>query len=146
MELGGDKFRRDFDEMVLQGGLLKLSDREKYRTLRQKIASKSRDRYLTGKIPELALFPPDFKFDALYRDPHNYKICVPYSWGDLGYFVFSYIAERIAGIVEGRLVPRLRAFGASEELLRRCAGASCLDSFQGRGYPLKNAIGDTSSD
>jgi hypothetical protein len=114
MEIGGDKFKRDFDDMVLKGDLLYQSDKAKYRALERKIESKSRDRYLTGKTADLALFPPDFKYDALYRDAHSYKICVPYSWGDLGYFAFSAIAARIVSIVEGRLVPRLPYFEASD--------------------------------
>jgi hypothetical protein len=119
MELGGDKFKRDFDDMVVKGDLLYLSDKAKYRSLKRKIETKARDRYLTGKASELALFPRDFRYDVVYLDSHDYKICVPYSWGDLGYFVFSSIAERIASIVEGRLVPRLCRFGASEEAAER---------------------------
>jgi hypothetical protein len=119
MELGGGKFMRDFDDMVLKGGLLAGSAAERYRALRHKIASRSRDRFLTGKAAELALFPPDFRYDVVYLDSHDYKINVPYSWGDLGYFAFSSIAARIAGIVDGRLVPRLPSFGASEEALSR---------------------------
>lgn len=121
MELGGDKFKRDFDDMVVKGDLLYLSDKEKYRALKHKVEAKSRDRFLTGKASELALFPPDFVYDVLYLDSHDYKICVPYSWGDLGFFVFSAIAARIAAIVDGRLIPRLPSFGASEEGLRRYA-------------------------
>jgi hypothetical protein len=113
MELGGDKFKRDFDDMVVKGGLLLLSDKGKYRSLKAKIESKSSDRYLAGKAAELALFPPDFRYDVVHLDSHDYKIQVPYSWGDLGYFVFSAIASRIARIVDGRLVPRLSSFGAS---------------------------------
>jgi hypothetical protein len=122
MELGGDKFKRDFDDMVVKGDLLFQSGEGKYRALKHKIEAKARDRYLTGKAAELALFPPDFRYDVVHLDSHEYKICVPYSWGDLGYFVFSAIASRIAGIVEGRLLPRLPAFGASEEAIGRYAG------------------------
>ena len=115
MELGGDKFKRDFDDMVVKGELLFLSDKGKYRSLKQKIEAKSRDRYLTGKASELSLFPPDFAYDVVYLDSHDYKINVPYSWGDLGYFAFRAIAARITGIVDDRLVPRLPAFGSLEE-------------------------------
>ena len=119
MELGGDKFKRDFDEMVLKGGLLSQSAGERYRILRHKVASKSRDRFLTGKAAELGLFPPDFRYEVVHLDSHDYKISVPYSWGDLGYFTFSSIAARIASIVDSRLVPRLASFGASAEALDR---------------------------
>jgi hypothetical protein len=119
MELGGDKFKRDFDAMVVKGGLLFQSGEGKYRALKHKIESKARDRYITGKAAELGLFPPEFRYEVVYLDSHDYKIHVPYSWGDLGYFVFSSIASRMAGIVDGRLVPRLSAFGASEEALER---------------------------
>jgi len=119
MELGGDKFKRDFDEMVLKGGLLSQSAAERYKILRHKVASKARDRFLAGKAAELALFPPDFRYEVVHLDSHDYKISVPYSWGDLGYFAFSAIAERIASIVETRLVPRLRSFGSPTESLER---------------------------
>jgi hypothetical protein len=119
MELGGDKFKRDFDDMVVKGGLLFQSGEGKYRALKHKIEAKSRDRYLTGKADELSLFPPEFRYEVVYLDSHDYKIQVPYSWGDLGYFVFSSIASRMAGIVEGRLVPRLPSFGASADSLDR---------------------------
>ncbi len=117
MELGGGKFKRDFDDMVVKGGLLFQSGEGKYRALKHKIETKARDRTLTGKAAELALFPKDFRYEVVYLDAHDYKIQVPYSWGDLGYFVFSSIASRMAGIVEGRLVPRLASFGATEEAL-----------------------------
>jgi hypothetical protein len=119
MELGGDKFRRDFDGMIARGDLLYMSDRERYRLLEQKIAAKARDRCLAGKTPELELYPPDFAYELIYRDGHDYKICVPYSWADAGYFVFSAIAERISKIVDERLVPRLPSFGMGAEALGR---------------------------
>jgi hypothetical protein len=121
MELGGDKFKRDFDGMVVRGGLLFQSGEGQYRQLRQRIESKARDRYLTGRAADLALFPPDFRYEVVHLDSHDYKILVPYSWGDLGFFVFSTIASRIAGIVEGRLMPRLPSFGATSEDLARYA-------------------------
>lgn len=119
MELGGDKFKRDFDLMVLRGGLLSPSAAERYKILRHKVATKSRDRFLTGKAAELALFPPDFRYEVVHLDAHDYKISVPYSWGDLGFFAFSAIAERISSIVDSRLAPRLSSFGASPESLAR---------------------------
>jgi hypothetical protein len=119
MELGGDKFKRDFDEMLLKGGLLSPSAAERYKILRHKVASKARDRCLSGKAAELALFPPDFKYDVVHLDAHDYRISVPYSWGDLGFFAFSAISERIASIVDLRLVPRLPAFGAPGGALGR---------------------------
>jgi hypothetical protein len=120
MELGGDKFKRDFDDMVVKGDLLYQSDKEKYRVLKHKIEKKLRDRFLTGKTSDLALFPPGFVYDALYHDSHDYKICVPYSWGDLGFFVFSSIAARITAIVDGRLIPRLPHFGTPEVYRPTC--------------------------
>jgi hypothetical protein len=127
MELGGDKFKRDFDDMVLKGGLLSQSASERYAILKQKIRSRSRDRFLTGPATELTLFPPGFRFEVVYLDSHDYKINVPYSWADLGYFAFSSIAARIASIVDDRLVPRLSSFGASGETLDR------LDKIVNRG-------------
>lgn len=119
MELGGEKFGCDFEDMVLNGDLLYQSAKERYKVLRHRIKTKARDRFLTGKASEFSLLPPDLACELVYRDSHDYKICVPYSWGDLGFFVFSSIASRIAKIVDERLVPRLTSFGMSENAMRR---------------------------
>ena len=107
MEIGGDKFRDDFEEMVIGGGLLQPTNREKYRTLRRKIKERARDRFIQGNIPELKQFPKGFEYESIYKDPSRFKICVPYSWADLGFFVFSVIAVRIGQIVDSRLIPPL---------------------------------------
>jgi hypothetical protein len=117
-ELGGDKFKGDFDEMVLKGELLYASEAAQYRELREKIRSKARNRFLTGRALDLDQYPSDFAYELVYRDAHDYKICVPYSWADLGFFAFSAIAARIAKIVDERLVPRLASFGMPPEAVR----------------------------
>jgi hypothetical protein len=120
-ELGGEKFRRDFDDMMLRGDLLYLSAKERYLTLRTKIASKSADRVISGRAPELSRFPPEFRYDLLDRDDHDYRIRVPYTWADLGFFAFSAISSRIVSIVSSRLVPKLASFGAEPGSLERYA-------------------------
>lgn len=120
-EIDGDKFKRDFDEMVLGGDLLLLSDKGRYSSLRRKIAEKSRDRYLSGKIEERESLPSNFRYELIFKDKHAYKIRVPYSWADLGYFVFDAIAARMERIVVGRLIPTLGRFGASPEQLQSYA-------------------------
>jgi hypothetical protein len=121
MEIHAEKFRRDFDEMVSGGNLLSAGAKKRYDMLRQKIHAKARDRFLEMSVQERARLPPDFKCETVYRDARKCRICVPYSWGDLGYFVFSSIASRIATIVDERFVPRLRDLGMSEEDCRRHA-------------------------
>ncbi len=121
-ELCGDKFKRDFDEMVLRGELLYQSETVQYKLLREKVRTKARDRFVTGRAADLAQYPPDFSYELVYRDGHDFKICVPYSWADLGYFAFSAIASRIAKIVDERLVPQLSGFGMPPEAVRMYAG------------------------
>jgi len=123
MEIHADKFRRDFDEMVVGGDLLSAGAKKRYDMLRQKIKSKARDRFLEMSAEERARLPADFKCETVYRDARKCRICVPYSWGDLGYFVFSSIASRIAKIVDERLVPRLPALGMPDEDYRRHVAA-----------------------
>ena len=115
MEINGDKFRSDFEDMVLGGDLLLQSEKKDFMALKRKVASKSRDRFLELKSSELALLPPGFAYETVHRDDYCARICVLYSWGDLGYFVFSRIAARIGRIVDSRLVPRLPSFGMTSE-------------------------------
>jgi hypothetical protein len=115
MEIRGDKIRRDFEGMVLGGELLLNSEKKDFLFLEKKIASKSRDRFLEIKASEAALLPPGFAYENVHRDGHCSRICVPYSWADLGYYVFSRIAARIGRIVDARLVPRLPSFGMALE-------------------------------
>ncbi len=107
MEIDGDKFRKDFDKIVIGGGLLLSSEESRYRTLAHKIKTRSRDRVMQGDLAELKRYPHDFHYELLSRDRSTFKICVPYTWADLGYFVFDTIAARVAGIVTGRLIPAL---------------------------------------
>lgn len=116
-ELAGDKFRADFDEMVLTGELVPPSRKQKYLALKSKIRAKARDRFMEGPIEDLRAFPPEFRYESTHKDVNGYRICVPYSWADLGYFAFSAISERIALIVENRLLAALPALGMPEEVL-----------------------------
>ena len=119
MEIDGEKFKRDFDEMVLGGDLLLLSEKELYRSLKRRIREKSRERYMTGRIAELELLPRDFRHELIFKDKHAYKLRVPYSWADLGYFVFDAIAARMERIVIARLLPALARHGMGADRARR---------------------------
>ena len=119
MEIDGDKFRRDFEDMVLGGDLLLQSERKAFLALRDKIDSKANDRFLELRSAQLARLPPGFAHDIVHRDDHCARICVPYSWADLGFFVFTRIASRVGRIVDSRLVPRLPRFGMKAGDYRR---------------------------
>ena len=116
MEINGDKFRRDFEGMVLGGDLLLQSESKDFLALERRIASKSRDRFIELRTSgELSRLPPGFDYELVHRDDHCARIGVPYSWADLGYYAFSRIAARIGRIVDSGLVPRLPSFGMAEE-------------------------------
>jgi hypothetical protein len=119
IELAGDKFRADFGKMALQGDLIPASQARRYRELEAKIAAKARDRFMEGPISDLKCFPPGFRYESTHKGKDGYRINVPYSWGDLGYFAFSYIAERMAAIVERRLLPALPGLGMPVQELSR---------------------------
>ncbi|HUX40694.1 MAG TPA: hypothetical protein VMV83_05955 [Rectinemataceae bacterium] len=104
-EIRGDKFRQDFEEMILGGGLLQFSNRAKYKTLRAKVDEKARDRIFTISQARMDRLPEGFEFEMLERNETGAKICVPYSWADLGYFAFCVIASRITLLVDARLYP-----------------------------------------
>jgi len=114
-DLGGPRFIADFDAMVLDGGLLKASEVERYRELRRKIATRANDRVLEGPAADRARFPEGFRFENLSADEGRYRIRVPYHWGDLAFFAFSSIAARVARIVESRILPSLPHLGMPRE-------------------------------
>ena len=122
MEINGDKFRSDFEKMVLGGELLLQSGRKDFLALRKRIASKSRDRFLELSVAQLSRLPQGFAYEIVHRDDYCARIRVPYSWGDLGYYAFSRIAARIGRIVDTRLVPRMPGFGMKAEEYRRYEG------------------------
>jgi hypothetical protein len=125
MEINGDKFRRDFENMVLGGDILLLSEKKDFLELNAKIATKSSDRFLELKATALALLPAGFAYEIVHRDDYCARISVPYSWSDLGYFAFSRIAARMSRIVDDRLVPQLPSFGMASEdyrLYSECLG------------------------
>lgn len=119
MEIDGDKFRRDFEQMVLEGDILLASDKERFRSLKKKIETKSRDRYLEGATATRKTLPGGFRYELIFKDSSNYKIRVPYTWADLGFFVFDIIAARMIVIVQSRLLPALAAFGMSPTEMAR---------------------------
>lgn len=119
MDIHPEKFRRDFDEMVVGSGLISAGAKTRYDMLKGKITAKARDRFLEMTVEERALLPKDFECETVYKDRRKCRICVPYSWGDLGYLVFSSIASRIAMIVDERLIPKLPSLGMSDADYRR---------------------------
>jgi hypothetical protein len=114
-DLGGPRFVADFDAMVLDGGLLKASEVQRYRELRRKIAARAQDRVLEGRAQDRAKFPEGFRYENLNADEGRYRIRVPYHWGDLAFFAFSAIAARVSRIVEARILPALPGLGMPRE-------------------------------
>lgn len=117
MEIDGEKFRKNFQELVLGGGLLPPTAREKYLRLKRKIEEKSRDRIVHCDEEDLKAFPEGFRYETIDRDSARRRIWVPYSWADLGFFVFNVIAVRIGQIVDTRLVPPLARLDDSAQAL-----------------------------
>jgi hypothetical protein len=114
MEIDGDKFRRDFSDMAVKGDLLRASEKTAFRNLKRKIETRARDRYVTGKVAMLMLLPPGFAYETVFKDKTDFKIRVPYTWSDLGYFVFDAVASRMERIVMGKIVPTLAELGMPE--------------------------------
>lgn len=119
MEIDGDKFKRDFSDMAVKGELLRASEKTAFRSLKRKIETKARDRYATGKVAMLGLLPAGFAYETVFKDKTDFKIRVPYTWSDLGYFVFDAVASRMDRIVTGKIVPTLAGLGMPEGEHRR---------------------------
>jgi hypothetical protein len=117
IEIGGDGFHADFNAMVVKGELIPPSRAKRYQALEAKIKAKARDRFMEGPLAELKSFPPGFRYESTSKDKDRYRVCVPYSWADPGYYAFSAIAERLAAIVEEKLLPALPALGLPEKIV-----------------------------
>jgi hypothetical protein len=114
MEIDGEKFKRDFSDMAIKGDLLYASEKTVFRSLKRKIEAKARDRYASGKVAMLRRLPAGFECETVFKDKTDFKIRVPYTWSDLGYFVFDAVASRIDRIVMGKIVPTLPGLGMPE--------------------------------
>lgn len=126
VEVCGDRFRADFSGLMLEGGLIPPSQVPRYKALQAKIRGRARDRFMEGPRHDLAAFPPGFRYESTFKDAHSYRICVPYSWADLGYYSLATIAERVARIVECRLLPLLPRLGMHPQDME--AYAQALDN------------------
>ena len=104
-EIRGEKFRKDFEELIIGGDLLLQSHKVKYLELRAKVEAKARDRVIRMKSSALDALPKESEYELVDRNESGSKICVPYAWADLGYFAFCVIASRIVKIVDDRLYP-----------------------------------------
>ncbi len=111
IDIDGDDFQDDFDAMVLDGGLLMPSEAERYKILQDRIRIHSTDRLVEGRACDLKLFPEGFRYEIVSKDADRYRISIPYSWADLGFFAFNAIGSHMARIVEGRLLSALPAMG-----------------------------------
>ena len=128
-EIDGDKFKRDFSDMAAKGDLLLASEKAVFRSLKRKVEAKARDRYATGKVAALRFLPAGFAYETVFKDKTDFKIRVPYTWSDLGYFVFDAVASRMDRIVMGKIVPTLAFLGMPEGEHRRyleLAGSGCI--------------------
>ncbi len=116
IEICGQKFRSDFTALAVKGELIPPSRAPRFAALEAKIKAKARDRFIEGPIDQLKSFPPGFRYESTHKDGRRFRINVPYSWADAGYYAFSCIAERMASIVEGRLIPALPRLGLPDDI------------------------------
>ena len=114
-EIRGEKFRKDFEELIIGGDLLLQSHKVKYLELRAKVEAKARDRVIRMKSSALDALPKEFEYELVDRNESGSKICVPYAWADLGYFAFCVITSRIVKIVDDRLYP---AYARSRQVVK----------------------------
>ncbi len=110
---GGAGFLRDLDDMAVKGRLLLQSRAKKYLYIRKGVAERLRDRVFDLSAVRAAdyLEGAPFGYEIMHRDSSAVKVCVPYAWEDVGYCLFSAIAERMNRVIEGKLIPALPGLG-----------------------------------
>ncbi len=119
VEQCGNDFLADFEILVINGGLLRPSEAERYLFLYKKIKTRSKDRYLQGPMEKFKTLPEGLRFYILNNEGSRYKICIPYTWSDLAFFAFNAISVHIAQIVEGKILPTLSRMGMPKSELDR---------------------------
>lgn len=119
VEQCGNDFLSDFETLIIDGGLLRPSEAERYRFLQSKIKARAKDRYLEGPIERLKNLPEGLRYEVLNNEGSRYKICIPYTWSDLAFFAFNAIGVHIAQIVESKILPTLPRMGMPKSELDR---------------------------
>lgn len=108
MDTTKGSFRKDFDGIVLSPNFLLESQRKRYLDLQQAVKRKQELRIsLTEDQVKLLSELFGFRFHHLDRGSGDVPVSVPYSWGGLGFFVFSAVEGRLSSIVDTKLVPAL---------------------------------------
>lgn len=108
MDTTKSSFRKDFDGIVLSPNFLLESQRKRYLDLQLAVRRKQELR-LTLTEEQVSLLSDlfGFRFHHLDRGSGGVPVTVPYTWGGLGFFVFSAVESRLSSIVDTKLVPAL---------------------------------------
>jgi hypothetical protein len=116
VKISGDAFFRDFDEYIIKGGLLKERQRKQYIRLRNCILQNNRDRVIDGNTEFVSRLAQEHKLhhDVDHMDNTRVKICIQYTWADIGYFVFDSISDRVIAIIRDKFIPPLTSFGITD--------------------------------
>ncbi len=103
-------FRRDFDTMVLSPNFLLASQRQRY-SFYQKAIHKKEEIALSITDTQLDKLSRQFGLQFRHLDKGSGKnpVAVPYTWEGLGFFVFSALENRLAGIISKKLAPAIRS-------------------------------------
>lgn len=110
-------FRRDFDTMVLSPNFLLASQRQRY-SFYQKAIHQKEEIDLSITETQLDRLSKQFGLQFRHLDKGSGKnpVAVPYTWEGLGFFVFSALENRLAGIISKKLAPAIRSsWGANEK-------------------------------
>jgi hypothetical protein len=109
MDTPKGSFRTDFDEIVLSSNFLLASQRKHYLYLKQAVQRKQDILLsLTNEQMERLSEVFGFHFRHIDRGSGRTPASVPYTWGGVGFFVFSAVEARLSAIVDEKLVPALR--------------------------------------
>jgi hypothetical protein len=113
IQVGGDGFYRVFENMIIKGGLLLLRQQKQYIHLKSCILLNNRDRVVesTDKEIESLISSNKLNYELEHHGYSTMKIRIPYSWADLGYFVFDTITERMISVVADKFLPSLAGLG-----------------------------------
>jgi hypothetical protein len=116
IRVGGDRFYKDFEGMIVKGGLLSFRQLKQFDHLKSCILQNNRERVIESTESDInsLIKSNGLTFELEHNGYNTKKITIPYSWADLGYFVFDTIAERMISVVAEKFLPSLSRMGMSD--------------------------------
>jgi hypothetical protein len=119
VQVAGKRFLENFEEMVIKGKILYQSEQKQYFHLKECVIQNNRERIIKRPRVGLPLFLErhgyDKNFHKVDEDSNDMIVCIPYTWADVGYFVYNSIANRMISVTGVKLVKALKKLGLPQK-------------------------------